>query len=66
MGPNKFSEYSVNLLPPANEVWGKVMFLHLFVSHSVDSGHRSGRYISYWNAYLLAHNFSFGGDRMDA
>ena len=23
------------LLPPANEVWGKVMFLHLSVSHSV-------------------------------
>ena len=23
--------YSVSLLPPANEVWGKVIFLHLFV-----------------------------------
>ena len=44
------------LLPPANEVWGKVMFLHLSVSHSVHSGHRSGRYASYWNAYFL------GGD----
>ena len=29
------------------------MFLHLSVSHSVHSGHRSGRYASYWNAYLL-------------
>ena len=28
------------------------MFLHLSVSHSVHSGHRSGRYASYWNAYL--------------
>ena len=26
------------LLPPANEVWGKVMFLHLSVSHSVHRG----------------------------
>ena len=26
-------------LPPANEVWGKVMFLHLSVSHSA---HREG------------------------
>ena len=34
-------------LPPANEVYGKVMFLHLSVSHSVHSGHRSGRYASY-------------------
>ena len=25
-------------LPPANEVWGKVMFLHLSVSHSVHGG----------------------------
>ena len=25
-------------LPPANEVWGKVMFLHLSVSHSVHRG----------------------------
>ena len=25
-------------LPPANEVWGKVMFLHLSVSHSVLQG----------------------------
>ena len=30
------------LLPPANEVWGKVMFLHLSVSHSV---HREGGWI---------------------
>ena len=26
------------LLPPANEVWGKVIFLHLSVSHSVHGG----------------------------
>ena len=41
------------LLQPTNEVWGNVMFLHLSVSHSVHSGHRSGRYASYWNAYLF-------------
>ena len=28
------------------QVWGKVMFLHLPVSHSVHSGHQSGRYAS--------------------
>ena len=27
-----------NSLPPADEVWGKVMFLHLSVSHSVHRG----------------------------
>ena len=27
-----------NLLPPANEVWRKVMFLHLSVIHSVHGG----------------------------
>ena len=51
------------LLSPANEVWGKVMFLHLSVSHSVHSGHRSGLYASYWNAYLfqvrLHHLYTF-------
>ena len=26
-------------LPPANEVWGKVMFLHLSVSHFVRGGY---------------------------
>ena len=41
------------LLPPANKVWGKVMFLHLSVSHSVHGGHQSGLYASYWNAYLF-------------
>ena len=41
------------LLPPPNEVWGKVMFLHPSVSHSVHSGHQSGWYASYWNAFLL-------------
>ena len=45
------------LLPPANEVWGKVMFLHLSVSHSVHSGRGSGRYASYWNAYLFYTGF---------
>ena len=28
----------ITLLPPANEVWGKVMFLHMSVSHSVYRG----------------------------
>ena len=28
----------VPFLPPANEVWGKVMFLHLSVIHSVHEG----------------------------
>ena len=28
----------VPFLPPANEVWGKVMFLHLSVIHSVYEG----------------------------
>ena len=51
--PTEMHSCSVLLLPPANEVWGKVMFLHLSVSHSVHSGHRNGRYASYWNAYLL-------------
>ena len=45
--------FSGGFLPPTKEVWGKVMFLHLSVSHSVHSGQRSGRYASYWNAYLL-------------
>ena len=26
------------LIPPSNEVWGKVMFLHLSVSHFVHRG----------------------------
>ena len=31
--------YQTNkFLPPANEVWGKVIFLHLSVSHSVHRG----------------------------
>ena len=34
-----------HLLLPTNEVWGKVMFLHLSVSHSVHSGHRSDIYL---------------------
>ena len=29
---------SRTFLPPANEVWGKVVFLHLSVSHSVHGG----------------------------
>ena len=33
------------LLPPANEIWGKVMFLHLSVSHSV---HRRGVCLWVW------------------
>ena len=53
---NNFLKSSVLYLPPANEVWGKVMFLHLSVSHSVHSCHRSGRYASYWNAYLFCNN----------
>ena len=31
------------LLPPANEVWGKVMFLHLCVILSQGGLHRGGR-----------------------
>ena len=31
------------LLLPANEVWGKVMFLHMSVSHSI---HREGGCVS--------------------
>ena len=46
-------------LPPVNEVWGKVMFLHLSVSHSGHSSHRSGWYASYWNAYLILQSNSF-------
>ena len=39
-----FPTGGVNLLsPPANEVWDKVMFLHLSVSHSV---HRMGTSVS--------------------
>ena len=30
--------HSVVFLPPANEVWSKVIFLHLSVSHSVHGG----------------------------
>ena len=70
------------LLPPANEVWGKVMFLYLCVilftvggglpnppgcrppglgrphqgganSHPPPIRSTSGRYASYWNAYLF-------------
>ena len=32
----------MTILPPANEVWYKVMFLHLSVSHSVHGGGRCG------------------------
>ena len=37
-------------LPPANEVWGKVMFLHLSVSHSV---HKEGGWwpIACWDTF---------------
>ena len=55
-------------LPPANEVWGKVLFLHLSVSHSVHSGHRSGQYASCWNAYLFmtyVHRAGGGGKGAD-
>ena len=41
------------LLPPANEVWGKVMS----VSHFVHSGHWSGRYAFNLNACLFAEIF---------
>ena len=33
-----FGENTKLYLPPANDVWGKVMFLHLSVSHSVYRG----------------------------
>ena len=53
-----------SLLPPANEVWGKVMSLHLCVilytggvcpgGVSLSGGGvTSGRYASYWNAFLF-------------
>ena len=60
--PNETTDRGLNTnpIPPVwklfitvrNEV-AKVMFLHLSVIHSVHSGHRSGRYPSYWNAYLF-------------
>ena len=34
----QFSSKLCSLLPPANEVWGKVMSLHLSVSHSDHRG----------------------------
>ena len=53
------------ILPPANEVWGKVVFLHLSVCSRRERGvlsggglgtpsqnQKSGRYASYWNAFL--------------
>ena len=54
-------------LPPTNEVWGKVVFLLASVilftvggggvggSEGSSGRHQSGRYASYWNAYLLAY-----------
>ena len=29
---------AIEFFPPANKVWGKLMFLHLSVSHSVHRG----------------------------
>ena len=49
----QYDPHFSRFLPPANEVWGKVMFLHLSVSHSVHSGHRSGWYAPHGNAYLF-------------
>ena len=54
----------VLLLPPACEVWGKVMFLHVSVILSTGGSatgrqpplqirSNGGRYASYWNAYLF-------------
>ena len=47
-----FVKCIIFLITVCNEV-AKVMFLHLSVIHSVHSGHQSGWYASYWNAYLL-------------
>ena len=53
------------LLPPANEVWGKVIFLHLSVILFTGGGGTwacweiratSGRYASYLNAFLFDMN----------
>ena len=43
-------------LAPANEVWGKVMFLHLSVSHSVQMGGEGGGVcpIACWDTPLWA------------
>ena len=52
-----------SLLPPANEVWGKIIFSQASVILSTGRGvdtpqhygirSTSGRYASYWNAFLL-------------
>ena len=57
-----------SVLPPANEVWGKVMFLHLCVILFTGGGglltpggagqtppdtSASGQYASYWNAFFF-------------
>ena len=46
--PDPVSRLSQGLLPPANEVWGKVMFLPLSVSHSI---HRGVCLISCWDTH---------------
>ena len=38
-------DFSFNLLPLANEVWSKVMFLHLSVSHAVHRGVMKEEYV---------------------
>ena len=58
------------LLPPANEVWGKVIFSEACVKNSVHGvclvpggvetprdGYCCGRYASYWNAFLFFYFF---------
>ena len=39
---------NIDFLPPANEVWGKVMFLHLSVSHSVHMGASVWCHFLFW------------------
>ena len=42
---------NLNIYRPQTKFGARLCFLHLSVSHSVHSGHRSGRYASCWNAY---------------
>ena len=48
-------------IPPANQVWANVMFLHLSVRpppppHTNPCTVKGGQYASYWNAFLLKAN----------
>ena len=63
----KVAQFLRGLLPPANEVWSKVIFLHLsvilFILPGGDppppgDGYCCGRYASYWNAFLLINDIT--------